>query len=481
MGPARYGDPMRLLVVSTYELGHQPLEAARAAAALRAAGHEVAVADQGTEQVSEELLEWAEGLCVAVPMHTALRLARALLARAWTVRPGLPVCFFGLYAVVPTPGVAGVAGEYLADLVAWAADPRPGPVRVSLQRQPEPLPDRRGFAPLAAFARFRSGDEERLAAAVQASRGCAHRCRHCPVPVVYGGRTRPVPLDAVLADVDQVVAAGARHLSFSDPDFLNRPRHALQVVDALATSYPGLSFDVTVKIEHILRFPEVWPRLAGAGCRFVTTALETVDDRVLARLAKGHTAAQAQEAIGVLRAAGIEPRPSLLPFTPWTTPGSLAELFDAVARWDLLGNVDPVQFAVRLLLPPGSLLLSDPEVQACLAGYDDEALGWRWRSPDPRLDRLATELGELAETAAVEGWGCEQADAALRSAAAAALGLPELNRRPDPLPGLASSLPPDQRPHLTEAWFCCAEPTSAQLCRATVVPRAPVSVGETRR
>ncbi|MCK4177242.1 radical SAM protein [Aciditerrimonas ferrireducens] len=457
---------MRLLVVSTYELGHQPLEAGRAAAALRAAGHEVAVADLAVAPLEDRLIEWAEGLCVTVPMHTGLRLARALAASVRRQRPDLPICFVGLYAVVPTEGVAGFAGEYLGDLQAWASRPTAGPPRVSLRTTVDPLPDRRDLAPLARYARLRVAGEERLAAAVEASRGCAHRCRHCPVPVVYQGRTRVVPPEQVVADATQVVAAGATHLSFSDPDFLNRPAHAGRVVAALHEAFPGLTFDVTVKIEHVLRYEDRWPAFARAGCLFVTTALETVDDWVLARLAKGHDAADAEEAVGVLRRAGIEPRPSLLPFTPWTTPASLHALFDAVARWDLVGNVDPVQFAVRLLLPPGSLLLEDPDVQAALDGYDDEALGWRWRHRDPRLDDLAERLGSLAERAAQEGWGPVEADDALRAEAASSLGLPALRRRPAVQPGLASALPADERPRLTEAWFCCAEPTRGQLARA---------------
>jgi pyruvate-formate lyase-activating enzyme len=326
--------------------------------------------------------------------------------------------------------------------------------------------DRSALAPLERYARLVTADGEKLAGYVEATRGCSHLCRHCPVPVVYHGRTRVVELDDLLADVAVQVTAGARHITFGDPDFLNRPRHALRVASAVHSAWPELTFDVTVKIEHILRHPQIWPELAAAGCLFVVSAVESVDDEVLRLLDKGHTTADTLQAIDMVRSAGIELRPSLLPFTPWTTLEGFVELVRFVGENDLVDSVDPVQFGIRLLLPPGSLLLEDPDpvLEASLTGYDQAALSWTWRCADERVDRLQAVVAGLAEQAAAAGDPLHRTYAEISQAAYAAVG------RPDPAPRAGLDEDPDLRPvrpHLSESWFCCAEPTGLQLAQMT--------------
>ncbi len=226
----------------------------------------------------------------------------------------------------------------------------------------------------------------------------------------------------VLADVAQLVALGARHITFGDPDFLNGPHHGARVIDAVHGSFPELTFDVTVKVEHILRHLDLWPRLGAAGCLFAVSAFESASDHILEQLDKGHSARDEADAVGVLRGAGIEPRPSLLPFTPWTRPEDVFDLLDLVARCDLVGNVDPVQYAIRLLVPPGSLLVTSGRLEGRLDDYDDEHLGWSWRAPDPRLDHLQELVAELAQRCAAEEWSASESYDAVRGTAVAVLG-----------------------------------------------------------
>lgn len=465
-----------MLLISTYELGHQPLHLAVPSAALTEAGHAVRGVDTSIEPLSDDDIDWAEAVACSVPMHTAMVLVRQVERQIHRRRPDLPVCVYGLYAAVSTPGAElAIAGEYLADLVRWAdqlgsggslaspGTPSPHRTLVRLERRRQPVPDRHLLAPLERYARLSYRGAERLAGYVEASRGCVHRCRHCPVPVVYDGRTRLVDTQTVLTDVEQLVGLGARHITFGDPDFLNGPHHARRTLAAVHASFPDLTFDITVKVEHILRHRTWWAEWAQAGCLFVTSAFESAQDVVLSRLHKGHSVADIVDAVGVLRSVGIEPRPSLMPFTPWTTAAGVLDLFDLVARCDLVGNVDPVQFGIRLLLPPGSLLLTDPEVQALLDGYDDEALGWRWHSPDPQFDILHRRLAAVAEQAAAESWDAPRAYRHLRRTAADALDRSDWYPAPSADPALVSPLGTDQRPRLTESWFCCAEPTASQL------------------
>lgn len=471
---------MRALLLSTYELGHQPLHVASPAGALLRAGHDVRCVDLSLEPLEAADLDWAEAVAVSVPMHTAMRLARAACEDIRERRPSLPVCFYGLYAAVDDgaehPGRAdrAIAGEYEAPLVAWfgqlasgaaPADPSPA-VQVHLGRQTAGLPARHLLPPLDRYARLVVGDDTRLVGYVEASHGCAHRCRHCPVPVVYDGRTRVVGVEAVVADVGQLVELGARHVTFGDPDFLNGPHHARRVIDAVHGAFPELTFDITAKVEHLLAQRDLWPSLARQGCLFVVSAFESASDDVLRHLDKGHTVADELEAVRVLRAAGIEPRPSLLPFTPWTRRHDAVALLDLVAAADLVGNVDPVQYAIRLLVPPGSLLLDGDALSGLLGPYDTERLGWQWQSHDPALDALQERLGALAEAAAEGPWDPTGVYESVRAATLELLDMGGPSEAPAPDPNLRSALAPEARPRLTEAWFCCAEPTHTQLVTA---------------
>ena len=470
---------MRILLVSSYELGHQPVHVASPAAALRARGHEVRALDVSVEPWDWELVDWADRVGFSVPMHTAMRMAVTLALSVRAKHPKLPICFYGLYAAMGgDPGTAAVAdrviaGEYEPALLDWADEPirpatgalRAGAVVVHLGRSSLLTPARDLLPPLESYARLVVGDDERLAAAVEASHGCSHRCRHCPLPVVYDGRLRVVPEDVVLADVSQLVSMGARHLSFADPDFLNGPRHALRVAQAVHASFPELSFDCTTKVEHILAHEDLWAALAGAGCLFVVSAFESVDDTTLQILDKGHTCVEESAAVGLLRRHGIELRPSWLPFTPWTKASELIAMLDFVIAHDLLQNVDPVQYTIRLLLPEGSLLLSAPEVKARLRHYDASRLSWLWSAEDPRIDELQAELAALVEEsgAGVNALGPEavfaEVERTVRSRAQA-IGAPSTERRPRL--GSASMGPIGPRPRLSEPWFCCSEPTSTQ-------------------
>jgi hypothetical protein len=265
---------------------------------------------------------------------------------------------------------------------------------------------------------------------------------------VYDGRTRVVPEGAVLADAEQQVRAGARHVSFGDPDFLNRPHHARRVVAALHAAFPDVTFDCTVKVEHVLRYAEVWTEFAQRGCLFVVSAFETTDDATLVRLAKGHTAADMSAALSLLRAHDIEVRPSWMPFTPWTTPGQVVDVLDFVAAHDLVGNVDPVQYSIRLLLPEGSLLLDHPDLAPHLGDWDPARLAYTWTAADPAADALQLELAGLIEQRVASEVPLAEIYADVRNAA----GAP------------ATAVPPVRDvPRLTESWFCCAEPTAAQL------------------
>jgi len=449
---------VRVLLLSTYELGHQPLHLATAAGALRAAGHEVRLADVSVDGLDEAGISWAEAVALSAPMHTAARLATVAAEAIRSVRAELPLCAFGLYAEAlrADPRAATlfdltVAGEYEGPLLGWVegldAGTPPGAAHRRELRQRPARPDRQGLPPLDRYARLADGASERLVGFAEATRGCSHRCRHCPVPVIYDGRVRRIPVDTVVADVDRQVEAGATHITFADPDFLNAPQHAMRVVNAFHRRHPEVTFDVTVKVEHVLRHHRLWGPLSDAGLLFVVSAFECVNDAILARLDKGHTAADAATATALLRRHGVEVRPSFMPFTPWTTVVDVLDIVDFVIDQDLVPNVEPIQYSIRLLVPPGSLLLDDPEVLGVLGPFEAPKLTHRWASPDPAVDRLQQRLAAIAEQRS--GDAPERVFPAVHAAVAeAAMG--SAGRGPAPIRAGATQ----GRPRLTEPWFC---------------------------
>jgi len=453
-----YDCRVRILLISTYELGHQPLHVASPAAALTAASHDVRALDLAVEPLDLGLVDWAERIAISVPMHTAMRLGVEVANQIKERRADVPLAMYGLYAAMGPVGStvdAAFVGEYEPRLVAWASDPTSGVV-VDLGVGRFSVPRRDMLPGLENYAHLAVGDERRPVGYVEASHGCRHRCRHCPIPAVYDGAFRVVGTDVILADVGQLVAMGARHITVGDPDFLNGPAHALRVIEAVHDAYPELTFDVTVKVEHILAHADLLPRLAAANVVFIVSAFETVDDHTLTLLEKDHTAADMAAALDLARRAGIDIHPSWMPFTPGTRLVDLFRIFEFLAAHDLFGVTDPVQMSIRLLVPDGSLVLAIPEWRRALGPYDARALTYTWSALDPAVDRLYAQLAELASSGADRGADPTAILLDMWRLVLEANGDDPARARIDPDSGFG-------HPRLTEPWFCCAEPTEGQV------------------
>ena len=451
--------PGAILLVSCYELGHQPLGAAWPRAFLERAGYAPDTLDLAVEPLAVDKVRRARLVAIAVPMHTALRLGVRAAARIRALNPTCRVVFHGLYALLNAAYLrqqgadAVLGGEAEQALVRLAerlaAGGAPPPARPTLERLAYPVPSRGSLPGLARYVSLARDGRRTPAGYVEASRGCLHGCLHCPIPPVYGGRFFAVPRDVVLADVRQLVAAGAGHVTFGDPDFLNGPGHAVRLARALHAEFPAVSYDFTAKIEHIVRHRALFPEFAATGCLFVVSAVESLSDAVLEHLAKGHTRADVSVALAVLRAAGITLRPSFVPFTPWATLADYLELLDFVAAAALVDVVDPVQLSIRLLVPPGSWLLSRPAMQPFLGPLDAAAFSYRWTHPDPRMDELQAAVAALVGEAAQAG-----ADPAVTFQRVRGLAAERAGRSG---PAAPFDAPPPERPvpaRLTEPWFC---------------------------
>ncbi len=394
----------KALLISTYDLGRQPFGLASPAAWLREAGVDVTCADLAKERLPQDDVRSASLVGFFLPMHTATRLALPVIDRVRKLNPSATLVAYGLYAplneaLLRERGIHVVlGGEFEEELVQAALKGLRTTTRDSTDGIPRlrfRVPLRDGLLPLENYASLQFGDERRVAGYTEASRGCKHRCRHCPIVPVYDGRFRVVQPDVVLADARAQVAAGARHITFGDPDFFNGIRHAREIVERLARECPGVSYDVTIKVEHLLKHRDVLPLLRETGCALVTSAVESLDDAVLARLEKGHTRADFERAVELCREAGLVLSPTFVAFTPWTTIESFLDLLHEIDRLELVNHVAPIQYAIRLLVPQGSRMLELPDMREVTGAFDPVSLTYPWRHADPRVDALQDRLGRL--------------------------------------------------------------------------------------
>ncbi len=402
--------PFKVVLINLYELGRQPFALAQPAAWLKREGFAVSCLDLSLEKLDPEVLANARLVAIYVGMHTATRIAVQALPRIRRLAPKAHLCVYGLYAPMNEALLRGLGvgtvlgGELEPALVSLCQRLRANgtatgtqmsqsePV-ISLRRVPFEVPDRSGLPKLSRYAHLVLPDgSTRVAGFAEGSRGCKHLCRHCPVVPVYQGKFRIVPVDVVMEDIQQQVKEGATHISFGDPDFFNGPTHGLRLARALHAAFPRVTFDATIKIQHLIDHAELLPELGASGCLFITSAVEAVDDDMLRHLAKNHTSRDFDRAVALTREAGIALAPTFVAFTPWTTLEGYIALLERLEELRIVESVPPVQLTIRLLVPEGSYLLQLPGFKEKLMPFDPELLGYPWRHPDPRVDRLQQDL-----------------------------------------------------------------------------------------
>jgi len=517
---------MKIVLISTYELGRQPFGVVSPAAWLLKRGHDVACFDLTRQELDQRVICAAALIAIYLPMHTATRLAAKLIPSLREQNPAAHVCCYGLYAPMNAEylrslGVGTIlGGEFEGGLASLAgrlggtdresheifpqglkptdkelrsSDLKVRPLTlpedrtipsefrttdariveqiepaISLERLSFEVPDRSGMPALEKYAHLIvPGDGFRVVGSTEASRGCKHLCRHCPIVPVYNGVFRIVSRDVVMADVRQQVAAGAQHISFGDPDFFNGIRHAMELVAAFHAEFPDVTYDATIKIEHLRKYEQHLMTLRDTGCLFVISAVESVDDGILRRLDKGHTREDFLHVARTFRALGMTLHPTFVAFTPWTTMGGYLDLLGVLAAEDLVENVAPIQLGIRLLIPAGSRLLELEEVRREVGAFDAESLVYPWRNADPRVDESSDMVQQIAAYADRMKESRSVAFARIWKAAHAAAGIAE--------PGLTLTDRADIAvPFLSEPWYCCAEPTAEQLVSIGSVAKKPV-------
>jgi radical SAM superfamily enzyme YgiQ (UPF0313 family) len=460
---------MRVVLLSTYELGRQPFGLASPVAWLQKAGAEVTCQDLAVDAtLREEAIAAADLVAFYVPMHTATRLAAKVVQKVRELNPSAHLCFYGLYAPLNEPYLrqlgAGtiLGGEFeqglvslvqrLADGGGEGPDEQAQPT-ISLGRQAFEVPDRSALPLLNKYAKLRMGpDDFRIVGYTEASRGCKHLCRHCPVVPVYEGNFRIVQRDVALEDIRRQVAAGAEHITFGDPDFFNGPTHAVKLVQALHEEFPHLTYDVTIKVEHLLKCREHLPILKQTGCALVTSAVEAVDERTLAIFDKGHTKEEFIQVVSLFRELGLALNPTFVTFSPWTTPESYLDLLRTLLQQDLVDNISSIQYGIRLLIMERSRLLELPEVQEIIEPFDPVSLVYPWHHADPCVDQLHQDVLAAVQQGQKERETRRQIFKRVWRLAVEACERQEVDAFK--IASLDQALPVAEIPYLTEPWYC---------------------------
>ncbi len=460
--------PGDILLVSCYELGHQPFHLASLSAMLQQAGYAPAAVDTAVDTLTEEAISRARLVAISVPMHTALRLGQRIALRVRLINPSAHICFYGLYAFLNADYLlhdtidSAIGGEYespFLDLVAALEKGKTGIIPGVtthqfnsdpwIKRTPYIVPTRQQLPSPERYAHLETNGTMRLAGYTETTRGCKHTCLHCPITPVYNGRFFAIPTEIVLADIRAQLEQGVRHITFGDPDFLNGPKHAMRITRALHDEFPGVTFDATIKIEHLLKHQHLLPELKSLGCAFIVSAVESLNDNVLRNLNKGHTAVDVAEAFDLMEQVGIPLRPSLMPFSPWETLESYITLLNFFEDRRLIEQIDPVHFSIRLLIPPGSALLASPDSKLWLRELDAAAFTYKWQHPDPRLDALHQKVASLTEEAELAKSNTIETFFHIKALTLSIIGkdlhIPE---------AVEHYGTPRVLPHLTESWFC---------------------------
>ena len=459
---------MKITLVNPYELGRQPFGLAEPAAFLKNAGFEVSCCDLSIQKLDSCLTADTAVVAIYIAMHTATRIAIEALPKIKELAPDASLCVYGLYAPMNAElfrslGVTTIlGGETENSLVSLAKRIQAG----GDAQQSEPVtclekiafipPDRSTLPELSKYANLINVDgSTTMVGFAESTRGCKYHCKHCPVVPVYDGKFYVIPADIILNDIRDQVKLGARHISFGDPDFFNGPGHALKIVRALHQEFPSVTYDATIKIEHIVKYPEEIKVLKETGCLFILSAVEAVDDDILDYLDKGHTRTDLIEALAFLRETDINLAPTFVAFTPWTTLDIYLELLRHIVDLQLMESVAPVQLSIRLLVPAGSLILDIENLDGMIGDFDADILGHPWDNPDPRVDNLQQE---------VQTW-VMQAEADGHSRPDIFKGIWELTHKAAGLvtPPLDLQRAGKPVPRLSENWYCCAEPTCEQL------------------
>jgi radical SAM superfamily enzyme YgiQ (UPF0313 family) len=215
-------------------------------AAYLPASWQVRFMDENSREATDQDFEWADVVFVS-GMHVQRPFIESAIRRAH--RHGRPVVLGG-------PSVSGCPEWYPeADIlhigeIGDATDRVFEYLDTHTGRPPEPLCfETKERLPLADFpvpAYSMIPLREYFIANVQFSSGCPYACEFCDIPALYGRNPRLKTPAQVLAELDELAAAGASAVYFVDDNFIGNQKAALELLPHL--------IDWQVRRRYPLRF-----------------------------------------------------------------------------------------------------------------------------------------------------------------------------------------------------------------------------------
>jgi radical SAM superfamily enzyme YgiQ (UPF0313 family) len=439
---------LKILLLSFYDLGKQPKIISELYKKLDNGSNQIDVVDYSIEEKNLTLDNY-DVLGIYASMHTA-----SVLAEQYLRDRKLPnkLFVFGLYANVFSEMFSNFQSIHSFD-----SDELESLLEVQLNPNysfKHSVPDRTILPSITDYSHIVDGSNNLIAGSVETTYGCKHECTHCPVPIEFKGMFKTFGTEKIITDVTNQVEEGAKHISFNDPDFFNGPKHALKILQLLNEKHPSITYDSTIKVEHILKYPDYFQELKNLNMLFVISAFETTNDHVLNILQKNHSFNDLNKAVELSLENKIDIRPTWMPFSPWTEQNDLISIIKLIENYKLRETVDPIQLTIKLLVPKNSLILKRPEMKEYLLDYDPSSFSYAWKYKFPNIDNIQNELFTYVLQHESENEYAQY------------LGLVDILES-HTNETLLNSEKYSQRivPKLSETWFCCAEPNKIQLDR----------------
>ncbi len=321
-------------------IGYPPLGIMSLSAVLKRAGHECLMFDQAnpetpTAVILDEIRRHQPDLVGLSFLSTstypyAKTLARQIRAADERVR----IAFGGVFATVNDDRVKercpevdfvcrGDGEQLILDLLERMDDPdtvpgltwaeRDGTVRRNPARPPDrdldqwPFPDRESL-PLDFLESMPVGvpavlSNERFTA-MQSSRGCVAPCVFCDIPGFAQGKIRARSAENVVAELKQLQEDGYGAVSFTDDQFLFRPKRIEAICRGISENGIDLRWTCEGRVDS--KCTDLFPMMADAGCRSLAFGVESGSQRILERLGKNQTLEQIETAVTKAKKARIE-------------------------------------------------------------------------------------------------------------------------------------------------------------------------------
>jgi len=263
--------------------------------------------DTNVERLRERDLDWADVVLLSgmhIQREPLLAIVERCRARGLRTVVGGPIASSLSAAELKADHVViGEAESLIAGLARDLEQGTANPVYQAAERpmmETSPLPD----LSLIKMQRYST-------MAVQYSRGCPFNCEFCDIIEIYGRRPRVKAIAQVLAELDQLYAAGWREAVFIvDDNFIGNKARARELCAALADwrSQYKTSFDFLTEASlNLADDPELMKAMKDAGFVSVFLGIETPDESGLIAANKlQNTRRSLLDSVAVIQSYGMQ-------------------------------------------------------------------------------------------------------------------------------------------------------------------------------